>query len=79
MTWHKSEAVRTGTERRITGRRFRGLDEVVELGGVSALDVALASGSELQLVLRLALALVLRLRCTIPTQSLYKMDNLHWR
>jgi hypothetical protein len=77
MTWHKSEAVRTGTERRITGRRFRGLDEVVELGGVSALDVALASGSELQLVLRLAL--LLRLRCTIPTQSLYKKNNLRWR
>jgi hypothetical protein len=36
MTWHKSEAVQTRTDRRITGRRFRGLDEVEELGAAGA-------------------------------------------
>ena len=59
------------------------LDEVEELGAVSVLDEALASGSELeltselQLVLRLALVLVLvlRLRCTTPTRSSYMKDN----
>ncbi len=57
------------------------LDEVEELGAVSVLDEALASGSELeltselQLVLRLALVSVLRLRCTTPTGSSYMKDN----
>ena len=59
------------------------LDEVEELGAVSVLDEALASGSELELTselqLVLRLALVLRLRCTTPTRSSYRKDNLHWR
>ena len=36
VTSQKSEGVKTRTERRITERRFRGLDEVEELGAAGA-------------------------------------------
>ena len=58
---------RSRTDRRITAM-LQGLGGVAELGGVSVLDVALASGSELELVLAFR-------RCTTPTRSSYMKDN----
>jgi hypothetical protein len=64
----------------VPSKALEGLGEAAELGGVSVLDEALASGSELELVSELQseseLELVLAFRRrTTPTRSSYRKDN----
>jgi hypothetical protein len=56
----------------VPSKALEGLGEAAELGGVSVLDEALASGSELELVSELVLAFRRR---TTPTRSSYRKDN----
>ena len=61
-------------------KALEGLGEAPELDGVSVLDEALVSGSELESMsdLQLELALAFRRRTT-RTRSLYRKDNLRRR
>jgi hypothetical protein len=56
----------------VPSKALEGLGEAAELGGVSVLDEALASVSELQSELELVLAFRRR---TTPTRSSYRKDN----